>query len=184
MGDAYNDVELISFHSVSKGFTGECGRRGGYMELVNISDCAKEQFYKMMSVNLCSNIEGQLMVGMMTNPPKEGDASYARYCEQRDTILGSLKRRAIKLVNAFNQLEGVTCNETEGAMYTFALRCDLPPKAVEAAKKKGMAPDALLLHGDAGQDGHRRRAWIRLRTGGSTWHFRSTILRQKMPWTK
>ena len=30
------DVELFSYHSVSKGFLGECGRRGGYMEMVNI----------------------------------------------------------------------------------------------------------------------------------------------------
>ncbi|KAJ0401463.1 hypothetical protein ATCC90586_009873 [Pythium insidiosum] len=175
MGEAYNDVELISFHSVSKGFTGECGRRGGYMELVNISDCAKEQFYKMMSVNLCSNIEGQLMVGMMTNPPKEGDASYARYCEQRDTILGSLKRRAIKLVNAFNQLEGVTCNETEGAMYTFA-QVRLPPKAVEAAKKKGMAPDAFYCMEMLDKTGIVVVPGSGFGQEEGTWHFRSTIL--------
>lgn len=29
-------LQLISFHSTSKGFIGECGRRGGYMELHNI----------------------------------------------------------------------------------------------------------------------------------------------------
>ena len=32
MGSKYEDVELISFHSVSKGMVGECGRRGGYFE--------------------------------------------------------------------------------------------------------------------------------------------------------
>jgi aspartate/methionine/tyrosine aminotransferase len=26
---------LVSLHSTSKGFVGECGRRGGYMEVVN-----------------------------------------------------------------------------------------------------------------------------------------------------
>lgn len=31
-------VEMISFHSVSKGFIGECGIRGGYFELYNIDD--------------------------------------------------------------------------------------------------------------------------------------------------
>ena len=30
------NLQLISFHSTSKGFIGECGRRGGYMELHNI----------------------------------------------------------------------------------------------------------------------------------------------------
>jgi alanine transaminase len=32
----YNTVELISFHSVSKGITGECGLRGGYFEMSSI----------------------------------------------------------------------------------------------------------------------------------------------------
>lgn len=31
-----NNVELISFGSASKGYFGECGLRGGYMELLNI----------------------------------------------------------------------------------------------------------------------------------------------------
>lgn len=33
MGPKYDQVELISFHSTSKGFFGECGKRGGYFEL-------------------------------------------------------------------------------------------------------------------------------------------------------
>ncbi|KAG4909029.1 hypothetical protein JHK87_055145 [Glycine soja] len=30
------EVQLISFHSVSKGYYGECGQRGGYFEMSNI----------------------------------------------------------------------------------------------------------------------------------------------------
>lgn len=38
MGGVYSDeVELISMHSVSKGLLGECGMRGGYYELHNMS---------------------------------------------------------------------------------------------------------------------------------------------------
>lgn len=175
MGPQYNDVELISFHSTSKGFTGECGRRGGYMELVNISECAKDQFYKLMSVNLCSNIEGQLMVGLMTNPPKEGDASYPRYAEQRDATLSSLKRRAVKLVKAFNELEGVTCNETEGAMYTFP-QITLPEKAVEAATNAGLAPDAFYCMEMLDTTGIIVVPGSGFGQQEGTWHFRSTIL--------
>lgn len=29
-------LELVSFHTVSKGFLGECGQRGGYFEMTNI----------------------------------------------------------------------------------------------------------------------------------------------------
>lgn len=30
------EVQLISFHTVSKGYLGECGQRGGYFEMTNI----------------------------------------------------------------------------------------------------------------------------------------------------
>lgn len=37
MGPPYNnEVEMISFHSISKGLMGECGLRGGYMEIHNL----------------------------------------------------------------------------------------------------------------------------------------------------
>lgn len=34
--DLKSPVNLVSFHSTSKGLIGECGLRGGYMELYNI----------------------------------------------------------------------------------------------------------------------------------------------------
>lgn len=53
-------VELVSFHSISKGVSGECGRRGGYFEAVNLDEGVMEQIYKMASVNLCPPITGQV----------------------------------------------------------------------------------------------------------------------------
>lgn len=35
-GAKYQDVEMVSLHSISKGMVGECGHRGGYFELVGI----------------------------------------------------------------------------------------------------------------------------------------------------
>jgi aspartate/methionine/tyrosine aminotransferase len=29
-------LQLVSFHTVSKGYWGECGQRGGYFEMTNI----------------------------------------------------------------------------------------------------------------------------------------------------
>ena len=55
-----NGVELISFHSISKGVSGECGRRGGYFEAVNMSEEIMEQVYKMASVSLCPPVTGQV----------------------------------------------------------------------------------------------------------------------------
>jgi aspartate/methionine/tyrosine aminotransferase len=37
----FEDVELFSFHSVSKGMIGECGRRGGYFECENVDQGVK-----------------------------------------------------------------------------------------------------------------------------------------------
>jgi aspartate/methionine/tyrosine aminotransferase len=58
-------VELVSFHSISKGVSGECGRRGGYFEAVNLDEGVMEQIYKMASVNLCPPITGQ--VGLLSS---------------------------------------------------------------------------------------------------------------------
>jgi glutamate--glyoxylate aminotransferase len=46
------------------------------------------------------------------------------------------------VVDGFNSLQGVSCNATEGAMYAFP-RLSLPPRALEAARKAGRAPDAF-----------------------------------------
>ena len=88
MGDAYNDVQLVSFHSTSKGMIGECGRRGGYFELVGIEDEIKAEIYKMASVSLCPNVQGQLMVDLMVHPPQQGDASFDLFQKETLSIYG------------------------------------------------------------------------------------------------
>jgi alanine transaminase len=46
------------------------------------------------------------------------------------------------LEDAFNTLEGFSCNKAEGAMYLFP-QIHLPHKAIEAAKAAKKAPDAF-----------------------------------------
>ena len=55
-------LELFSFHSVSKGMIGECGRRGGYVECANIDEAVIEQLYKLGSISLCPTVQGQMTV--------------------------------------------------------------------------------------------------------------------------
>lgn len=93
---------------------GECGLRGGYVELTNFHPETVAELYKLVSVQLCPNTIGQLAVALMVNPPKEGDPSYEAYKAEREDELASLKRRALMVTKAFNSLEGVTCNKTEG----------------------------------------------------------------------
>ncbi len=46
------------------------------------------------------------------------------------------------MTDGFNSLEGVTCNFTEGAMYSFP-RLHLPKGAIDAARAAGKAPDTF-----------------------------------------
>eukprot|EP01012_Entosiphon_sulcatum_P063118 TRINITY_DN9010_c0_g1_i1.p1 TRINITY_DN9010_c0_g1~~TRINITY_DN9010_c0_g1_i1.p1 ORF type:complete len:493 (-),score=112.06 TRINITY_DN9010_c0_g1_i1:9-1487(-) len=141
MGPGYKDtVQLISFHSVSKGMLGECGLRGGYFEMVNFDSQVMDQFYKAASICLCPNVFGQIMVSLMVQPPTPGAPSYAAWKQEYDAIYSSLQRRAIKLVASLNQLEGVTCNPVEGAMYVFP-QIRLPEKAKQAAAERKQAVD-------------------------------------------
>ncbi|XP_047327120.1 alanine aminotransferase 2-like [Impatiens glandulifera] len=178
MGYGEKDVSLISFQSVSKGYYGECGKRGGYMEVTGFSTEIREQLYKLASVNLCSNISGQILASLVMSPPKVGDESYESYSSERDGILQSLARRAKTLEDAFNSLEGVSCNKTEGAMYLFP-RIDLPQKAIEAAEAANTAPDAFYCRRLLNATGIVVVPGSGFGQVPGTWHFRSTILPQE-----
>jgi alanine transaminase len=136
------NLQLVSFHSTSKGVIGECGRRGGYMELHNIDSYVQSQLYKLASSGLCSNVPGQIMTSLMVNPPKPGDESYEQFMKEEKAIFEGLKRRSKALVEGLNAVDGITCNPAEGAMYAFP-NVSIPPKAVEYAEKHDMTPDAL-----------------------------------------
>eukprot|EP01061_Rhynchopus_euleeides_P004060 TRINITY_DN1338_c0_g1_i11.p1 TRINITY_DN1338_c0_g1~~TRINITY_DN1338_c0_g1_i11.p1 ORF type:complete len:515 (+),score=206.75 TRINITY_DN1338_c0_g1_i11:85-1629(+) len=110
---------LISFHSVSKGVTGECGKRGGYMEVANIPVLMHDVLVKMASVGLCPNINGQLLVDLMMTPPQEGEESYPLWLEEYTTLLDSLKSRAKLLTQGLNGIRGIHTNEITGAMYAY-----------------------------------------------------------------
>ncbi|KAG1054992.1 hypothetical protein G6F46_000275 [Rhizopus delemar] len=175
MGPEYQEQELFSFHSISKGMIGECGRRGGYFECVHIDPEIMDQLYKISSVSLCPNIHGQIMVDLMTNPPVEGDASYPQYKEEIDAIYQSLRRRAIKLATCFNNLEGVTCNSAEGAMYLFP-QIRLPQKAIKEAEKAGMAADTYYSMAMLEATGVCVVPGSGFGQQQGTYHFRSTFL--------
>ncbi|KAL9235525.1 hypothetical protein vseg_010276 [Gypsophila vaccaria] len=173
-----NDLPLVSFQSVSKGYYGECGKRGGYMEITGFSAEIREQLYKVASVNLCSNITGQILASLVMSPPKVGDESYETYCAEKDGILSSLARRAKTLEDAFNSLEGVTCNKAEGAMYLFP-RINLPNKAIQAAEAVPTAPDAFYARRLLEQTGIVVVPGSGFGQVPGTWHIRCTILPQE-----
>ncbi|KAJ4745113.1 Alanine aminotransferase 2 [Rhynchospora pubera] len=145
-----DEISLVSFQSISKGYYGECGKRGGYMELCGFREDVKDQIYKVASVNLCSNTSGQILASLIMNPPKA-------------------------LEDAFNSMEGVSCQKAEGAMYLFP-RIKLPNKAIEAAKKASMVPDAFYALRLLDATGLVLVPGSGFGQVPGTWHVRTTIL--------
>jgi glutamate--glyoxylate aminotransferase len=97
--------------------------------------------YKIASINLSPNTIGQVAMSCLVNPPKPGDESYAQWDKERLAELASLRRRAHMVTDAFNALESVTCNFTEGAMYAFP-----QVRACPAGLGRSGPPGGLLQH--------------------------------------
>lgn len=171
-------LELFSFHSVSKGFYGECGLRGGYVEALNIDPDVLDMLYKMASMSLCSNTLGQAAMASVVNPPVEGEPSFALYQQEREGVLASLKRKAELTTKRLNEFPGVSCQVVEGAMYAFP-KVELPAKAIEAAKAKGQAPDFFYCMEMLELTGVVVVPGSGFNQVEGTYHFRTTILPQE-----
>ncbi|EEP76348.1 hypothetical protein UREG_01197 [Uncinocarpus reesii 1704] len=177
----YDHVELASLHSVSKGMVGECGHRGGYFELVGFHADVEEQIYKFISVMLCPPVIGQCLVELMVNPPQPGEPSYETYQQEYNAIASGLHQRALALYEAFKRMEGVECQEPQGAMYLFPT-ITLPQKAIEAAQAQNRHADefyALRLLDATGVcivpgSGFGQKP--------GTYHFRTTFLAPGTDW--
>lgn len=136
------NLELVSFHSTSKGLIGECGRRGGYMELHNICPTVHAELYKLACTGLCSGTAGQIMTSLMVQPPQEGEDSFELFKKEESDILNSLIRRSASLVKGLNSIPGIDCQPAQGAMYAFP-SIKIPVGAIVAAKNEGQSPDTL-----------------------------------------
>ncbi len=135
-------IPLVSFHSISKGVKGECGRRGGYFECTNISEDVRAILYKMVSVGLCPPLSGQIGVDCMVRSPRKGEPSYAVYKAETDAIHAALAQRTKLMAARLNALPGISCVDSPGALYLYP-RLELPAAAVRAAHKLGKEPDTL-----------------------------------------
>lgn len=142
MGEPYNKMELASFMSCSKGYMGECGLRGGYVEVVNMCPQVKAMYLKAISAMLCPTVLGQIALDVVVKPPQPGKPSYDLFMKEKTAVLQSLKERATMVADTFNSFEGFSCNTVQGAMYAFP-QITLPKKAIEAAAKANQKPDVF-----------------------------------------
>ncbi|KAK3102619.1 hypothetical protein FSP39_012706 [Pinctada imbricata] len=177
MDDPYNKMELASFMSASKGFMGECGFRGGYSEVINLQPDVKACLLKSISAKLCPPILGQVVMDCIVNPPKPGDPSYDCFKKEKDEVLAQLKEKAKIVTELFNSIEGITCNEVQGAMYAFP-RIFIPQKAVDEAKAEGKSPDSFYCFKLLESTGICTVPGSGFGEKEGTYHFRITILPQ------
>lgn len=168
-------VELFSFMSISKGYYGECGLRGGYLHATNIDAGVLDQLYKLFSMTLCSNTLGQAMMASIVTPPKQGEPSFELFEKEKTSVLSALKRKAKIVEDRLNAIDGIDCMPVEGAMYAF-VRVQLPPAYIAKAEKMGKSPDGLYCMDMLEQTGVVTVPGAGFGQKAGTYHYRMTIL--------
>lgn len=177
MGEPFSSMELASFMSVSKGYMGECGLRGGYAEVLNMCPQVRAMYLKAISAMLCPTVLGQTAVACVVSPPQPGETSHTLWAKERQAVLDSLHVRAKMVADTFNSMEGFKCNPVQGAMYAFPA-FELPQKAQDAAKAKGQAPDVFYAFQLLERTGICIVPGSGFGQRKGTFHFRTTILPQ------
>lgn len=176
MGPEFSStVEMASFHSTSKCYMGECGFRGGYMEVINMDPEVKAQLTKLVSVRLCPPVTGQALLELVVNPPQPDEPSYSTFMKERTEVLAALAEKAGLTEKTFNTVPGIICNPVQGAMYTFP-RITLPQRAIDTAKEEGLAPDMLYCMRLLEEEGICLVPGSGFGQREGTFHFRMTIL--------
>eukprot|EP00768_Dysnectes_brevis_P003782 gnl/Dysnectes_brevis/268_a299_4714.p1 GENE.gnl/Dysnectes_brevis/268_a299_4714~~gnl/Dysnectes_brevis/268_a299_4714.p1 ORF type:complete len:485 (+),score=199.17 gnl/Dysnectes_brevis/268_a299_4714:47-1501(+) len=166
---------LFSFHSVSKGFLGECGMRGGYFEAVNIPESVMAQIYKLQSVSLCSNTAGQVTVSSMVHPPPADCPAGRVYLAERAERLDSLRRRAVIASRRLNAIPHMSSAPVAGALYAFPT-VELPASFIANAEALERPADELYCLGLLEATGVCVVPGSGFRQREGTFHFRMTIL--------
>lgn len=177
LGAPYDSIELASFMSISKGYVGECGLRGGWMELCGLQAGVQAHLYKAISAMLCPTTLGQTAVDCVARTPMPGEPSYELWNKEKTAVLESLKQRAKMIVDTFNSMEGFSCNVVQGAMYAFP-RIELPPRAIAAARADNKLPDVFYAFKLLEETGICVVPGSGFGQRPGTFHFRTTILPQ------
>jgi alanine transaminase len=136
--EAHSQAQLVSINSVSKGFMGECGHRGGYIELHNFDPKVLDYIRKVFAIHLPPNSPGQLILDIVVNPPT-GSLCGKQWETEKAAEISSLQGKGNLLYRALSALPGVTCQPPAGAMHLFP-GLELPLKFLKSVPK-GLAPD-------------------------------------------
>jgi aspartate/methionine/tyrosine aminotransferase len=159
------EVSLFSFHSTSKGYLGECGHRGGYVECRHVPGDVQAELTKLQSVALCANTAGQVVLYLQARPPRPGAPSHQLWAEEKRQVLESLAHRAGVVERGLNAVAGIHCQPVAGAMYAFP-RLTLPPGVTDVDYCMALLEETGICVVDGSGFGQQ----------AGTWHLRTTIL--------
>ncbi|CCH62107.1 hypothetical protein TBLA_0G01630 [Henningerozyma blattae CBS 6284] len=179
----YDNVQLASLHSISKGVNGECGQRGGYFELLGFSDEIKKIILKLASIDICSVVTGQILVDLMSKPPEKGDYSYKLDQRERNNIQSNLILKSNTLYDLFSRLPGISCQKPQGAMYLFP-RLHLTSNMINEAKLNNLEPDEFYCLKLLENTGICTVPGSGFGQKEGTYHVRTTFLPSGIEWIK
>ncbi|XP_035990159.1 alanine aminotransferase 2 [Fundulus heteroclitus] len=142
MGASYSErVEMVSFHSISAGTMGECGLRGGYMEVINMDPLVKNHLMSMQAP--CSPpVLPQLALEIMVNPPSPGDASHEVFNQEILQTVETLSQNAQRACEFLNNVPGMSCQPAKGGIFLYP-RLNLPVQIIKEAEMSGVQADVL-----------------------------------------
>eukprot|EP00766_Chilomastix_caulleryi_P001490 gnl/Chilomastix_caulleri/2462.p2 GENE.gnl/Chilomastix_caulleri/2462~~gnl/Chilomastix_caulleri/2462.p2 ORF type:complete len:155 (+),score=46.94 gnl/Chilomastix_caulleri/2462:55-519(+) len=97
----------------------------------------------MVSINLCPNTTGQILLSLATRGPTKGTEEEVRYLKERSENLTALERSMEVAYSRLNYAKGVVCQPIRGGIYAYP-RITVPPKAVEEAKRASLTPSEFF----------------------------------------
>jgi alanine transaminase len=175
-----NELELVSFHSLSKGILGECGIRGGYVEMTNMDPAFTSEFERIYSLiwpnavgQAILNLKCKFLSGDLDKLISKETMIALRYEYQQ--AYDSLRFRANAATNKLNEAINVQCNPIEGAMYAFP-QIKLSPRFIKAAEAAKLKPDVFYCKTLLERTGICLVPGSGFGQQEGTFHFRTTIL--------
>lgn len=131
--------QLISFFSISKGDIAYGGLRAGYFVLHNFNPEVRAVFVKMVSISLCPNTTGQILVSLAVRGPTKGTEDEKLYNKERQDNRNALGRSMESAYTRLNYAKGIVCQPIRGGIFAYP-RITVPPRAAEEAKEVGLTP--------------------------------------------
>ncbi|XP_035709668.1 alanine aminotransferase 2 [Folsomia candida] len=110
------------------------------MHLTNIDKGVHDVLHKLLTVQQCPSIVGQVGLYSLVSPPQNGEPSYDSFQREIADISHNYKQVAKILSTELNKVVGFNCSQPEGGPVVFT-KFKIPQKAVDEAEVQGTAPD-------------------------------------------